>query len=148
MPTTMVQSCSTWGTQQRQRDLSYYCIKSFFSMAMPDPTLQELLMKSCNSIGGNFFYICPIVLTCPPVTITCLGQEKDTKVSTLLWAQMFRKQSHCDVNDSHRTSTYVVLTDSWNCGMPVWTSMRHIPDNLIIRLRGAHSLLIQQTTLI
>jgi len=65
----------------------------------------------------------------------------------LLWAHMFRKPSHCDITDSHRTSTYV-LTDSRNCGMPVRTSMRHMPNNLIIRLRSTHSLPIQQTTLI
>jgi hypothetical protein len=61
---------------------------------MPDPTLQELPTKSCNSIGGNFFYIHPIVLTCPPVTITCSGPEKDTQRSTLRYGHRCSGSNH------------------------------------------------------
>jgi len=46
---------------------------------MPDPTLQELLMKSCNIISGNFFYISPIVLTCPPCDYYIFGPRKRHK---------------------------------------------------------------------
>ena len=92
-------------------------------------------MKSCNCIGGNFFYICPIVLTCPPVTITCSGWEKDTKVSTSLWAQLFRKQSHCDVTDSHRTSTYMVLTLTklWDACLNIHVTYAKQPDHQAAR---------------
>jgi len=77
---------------------------------MPDPTLQELLTKSCISISGNFFYIRPIVLTCPPVTITCSGQEKDTQRSVLHYGHRCSGSNH---NVMSMTTTWLLHMWYW-----------------------------------
>jgi hypothetical protein len=49
----------------------------------------------------------------------------------LLWTQMYRKQSHHAFTDGYETSTDMVQTDLWNCGMSVSTTTGHMPNNLV-----------------
>ena len=117
-------------------------------MTMPDPTLQEPRVRSCNSFSRNIIQIPHTVQTYPPVTIMCLDQwKRHTKTSILQQTKMYCKQSHPGFPDSHGTFKDVAQIDSWNCRMPVSTTMGHMPNNLTM-LHAAHCPLIYQTTLL